>query len=417
MKWTPELLATVKDLCHQGYTNAQIADKLTQSGNYVTKSGVKHIATKHAFDRGGRVSGDNGLIKPKNVTSQDGKEDFQSKADYDENGNINNLDFSLKFADFQHRSKKSPKDILKFGGYKPSEWTLSNVTNNDWSVTNSDGLTMWNHQIKFSAKPKTSTDLSIDELISLFNEKVEPVKVIKSNVHGKNNLVIACSDFHFGITKFKDVENRLVELIDLIHRGWKQIVITQLGDLLHSDALNTSKTTKGTELDPIDFVQAVRDAERFIFPIIEESYKYSDSMQMFNINGNHDETTSFMFQEMLRAKYPEMDIKVNNSYREAFVVGKSVGLLVLHGHAAKTKAPMLFATEYPDIWSKSTYRMVLYGHFHKEVVNDDFGVVEHQVGTFKKTDPYESKNGYTMATKKMECFEFDDQTLKDIHYI
>ncbi|OIM02331.1 hypothetical protein ATX50_10910 [Oenococcus oeni] len=78
---------------------------------------------------------------------------------------------------------------------------------------------------------------------------------------------------------------------------------------------------------------------------------------------------------------------------------------------------MLFATEAPDIWAKSTYRMALYGHFHKEVVNDDFGLVEHQVGTFKTTDPYESKNGYTMATKKMECFEFDDSTLKAIHYI
>ncbi|OIK55757.1 hypothetical protein, partial [Oenococcus oeni] len=314
-------------------------------------------------------------------------------------------------------SSKKPADILRFAGYDPLDWQVSNVVNNDWSVTNSDSEKYWNHQVKLSVKPKTNDYLSIDELISLFNEKVEPVKVIKSNVRGKNNLVIACSDFNFGITKFKDVQKRLVELIDLIHRGWKQIVITQLGDLLHSDALNTSKTTKGTELDPIDFVQAVRDAERFIFPIIEESYKYSDSMQMFNINGNHDETTSFMFQEMLRAKYPEMDIKVNNSYREAFVVGKSVGLLALHGHAAKTKAPMLFATEYPEIWSKSTYRMVLYGHFHKEVVNDDFGVVEHQVGTFKKSDPYESKNGYTMATKKMECFEFDDQTVKDIHYI
>ncbi|MDI4584076.1 hypothetical protein FCS82_03115 [Oenococcus sp. UCMA 14587] len=45
------------------------------------------------------------------------------------------------------------------------------------------------------------------------------------------------------------------------------------------------------------------------------------------------------------------------------------------------------------------------------------GIVEDQVGTFKKSDPYESKNGCTMATKKTECFEFNDQTLKDIHYI
>ncbi|OIM34194.1 hypothetical protein ATX69_02505 [Oenococcus oeni] len=407
MKWTKEILEKAKSLKDQDLSYPKIAKKLNKEFYIsVSASSVNHALLD--YQRGKYHFTDE---------RQKGKEDFSSKQNFDDNGNVSSIDFNLKFEDFRQTSSKKPADILRFAGYDPLDWQVSNVVNNDWSVTNGNGEKYWNHQVKLSVKPKTNDDLSIDELISLFNEKVEPVKVIKSNVHGKNNLVIACSDFHFGITKFKDVENRLVELIDLIHRGWKQIVITQLGDLLHSDALNTSKTTKGTELDPIDFVQAVRDAERFIFPIIEESYKYSDSMQMFNINGNHDETTSFMFQEMLRAKYPEMDIKVNNSYREAFVVGKSVGLLALHGHAAKTKAPMLFATEYPDIWSKSTYRMVLYGHFHKEVVNDDFGVVEHQVGTFKKSDPYESKNGYTMATKKMECFEFDDQTLKDIHYI
>ncbi|AVI94092.1 conserved protein of unknown function [Oenococcus oeni] len=411
MNWTAELLNKVENFCHSGYTNAQIASKLKDDGLFVTKNAVKHVCTEHHFSRGNRLNGDHG-----NSNSNE-QESVEQDIDYNDDQTIRNARITYRYMSFRDKKKKSPKQILKYAGYDPDKWILVSAHPNEWTVTSANEVPKWNFQFKISIKPKTNNDLSTDDLIKLFNEKIEPIKLIKSGISGKHNLVIACSDFHFGITKFKDVQNRLVELIDLIHRGWKQIVITQLGDLLHSDALNTSKTTKGTELDPIDFVQAVRDAERFIFPIIEESYKYSDEMQMFNINGNHDETTSFMFQEMLRAKYPQMDIKVNNSYREAFVIGKSVGLLALHGHAGKVKAPMLFATEYPDIWSKSTYRMVLYGHFHKEVVNDDFGVVEHQVGTFKTTDPYESKNGYTMATKKMECFEFDDQTLKDIHYI
>ncbi|MFT8412807.1 MAG: hypothetical protein ABF643_00565 [Oenococcus oeni] len=411
MNWTAELLNKVENFCHSGYTNAQIASKLKDDGLFVTKNAVKHVCTEHHFSRGNRLNGDHG-----NSNSNE-QESVEQDIDYNDDQTIRNARITYRYMSFRDKKKKSPKQILKYAGYDPDKWILVSAHPNEWTVTSANEVPKWNFQFKISIKPKTNNDLSTDDLIKLFNEKIEPIKLIKSGISGKHNLVIACSDFHFGITKFKDVQNRLVELIDLIHRGWKQIVITQLGDLLHSDALNTSKTTKGTELDPIDFVQAVRDAERFIFPIIEESYKYSDEMQMFNINGNHDETTSFMFQEMLRAKYPQMDIKVNNSYREAFVIGKSVGLLALHGHAGKVKAPMLFATEYPDIWSKSTYRMVLYGHFHKEAVNDDFGVVEHQVGTFKTTDPYESKNGYTMATKKMECFEFDDQTLKDIHYI
>ncbi|MHA5155762.1 hypothetical protein R5Q15_05365 [Oenococcus oeni] len=414
MNWTPELLNKVEDFCHSGYTNAQIAKKLENDGLFVTKNAVKHVCTDHHFSRGNRSNDDHG-----NIQKVDGneKESVEQDIDYNDDETIRNARITYRYMSFRDKKKKSPKQILKYAGYDPDKWILVSAHPNEWTVTSANEAPKWNFQFKISIKPKTQSDLSTDDLIKLFNEKIEPVKVIKSNVHGKNNLVIACSDFHFGITKFEDIEDHFNDLIALIHEGWKQIWIVQLNDLLHSDALNSSKTTKGTELDPIDFVQAVKDAEKFMFPIVEESYKYSDEMHMFDINANHDETTGFMFEEMLRVKYPHMDIEVNNDYRKVFMVGKSIGIIALHGHAGKTKAPMLFATEAPDIWAKSTYRMALYGHFHKEVVNDDFGLVEHQVGTFKTTDPYESKNGYTMATKKMECFEFDDSTLKAIHYI
>ncbi|MDN6899561.1 hypothetical protein [Oenococcus sicerae] len=406
MKWTPELLNQAKSLRSSGLAYPAIAKKIgKQINTYISASSVNHALND--FERG----------KYKFDKSPDGKEDFQSKADYDENGNINNLNFSLKFADFQHRSKKTPKDILKFGGYKPSEWTLSNVINNDWSVTNSDGLTMWNHQIKFSAKPKTQSDLSTDDLIKLFNEKIEPIKLIKSPISSDRNLVVVCSDFHFGWTHYEDVIKQQQELLELIHRGWKQIWIVQLNDLIHSDDFETSKTTAGTLIDHVDYRQSIFDAEKFMFPILEAGYQRSKEFHYRAFLGNHDEDSSIGFNEMLRFKYPDMDIPDHVDFRNAFLVGKSVGIFAMHGNYAKPKTSELFAQEYPLIWAKSTFRMALLGHRHTIEQADQIGVLVNQVSTFKPKDQYEYKNGFVGNTRKMEVIEFSDTDLKDIHYI
>ncbi|WP_439424842.1 hypothetical protein ACKP2L_05370 [Oenococcus alcoholitolerans] len=406
MNWDSNYKQQVKRLFLDGSSYAEITKQLNDEGLNVTKSAVKHVVHNEVFDKG--------LGKRTAIKEQDS---VQTKKSFDDKGNVRAIDFDIKFEDFRSKSDKTPKELLEFAGYDINDWVIVNSTSNDWSVTNGKGEKYWNHQAKISVKPKTNDELTTDDLIKLFNQKIEPVKLIKNNSFGKHNLVIAISDFHFGITQFEDIKEHFEELINLIRKGWQQIWIVQLNDLIHSDALNTSKTTKGTILDPIDFPKAISDAEKFMFPVVEESYKNSEETHMFSVNANHDETVGYLFEEMLRVKYPQIDIQVNNEYRQVFTVGKSVGIIALHGHSGKVKAPMLFATEAPEIWANSTYRMALYGHFHKEQVNDDFGLVEHQVGTFKTTDPYESKNGYTMATKKMECFEFDDETLKSIHYI
>ncbi|PDH93868.1 hypothetical protein AO468_04550 [Oenococcus oeni] len=408
MKWTKDILDKAKSLKDQDLSYPKIAEKLNKEF-YIS---VSASSVNHAL---------NDYIRGNYHFDQFKSKDTQSNSKHehrDKQGNIQSIDFDVKFEDFRKLSGKKPEDILRFAGYADTEnWVLSNITNNDWSVTNGDGQRYWNHQIKFIAKPKTG--LSLEEQLSLLSDNVKPF-VFQENqafLKHRTNLVIPLADLHFGITAFEDVQDKLKEILSIIKRGFNQIVIVQLSDLLHSDQINHSQTVKATQLDDVDMPKAIHDAEKFMFTLIEAAYQNGNDLRVKYVGGNHDFDLGYMFEEMLKIKYPQVDIDVNNGYRNAFTVGKSVGLLIGHGDMGKTKLPMLFATEYPDIWSQSTYREILTGHYHKEQVEDDYGVVLHQLGTPKKTDPYEAKNGYTMSHKKMQLFEYDDETLKDIHYI
>ena len=78
--------------------------------------------------------------------------------------------------------------------------------------------------------------------------------------------------------------------------------------------------------------------------------------------------------------------------------------MITHGQYGKRKdLPMLFATEFSDIWSKATTREIITGHFHTQQTNDYQGVIHRQLGTIKPNDSYEIENGWTMGKKYCSC--------------
>ncbi|MFT8324763.1 hypothetical protein [Oenococcus sicerae] len=419
LKYSHELLEKAKQLRNDGYHYFKIAELINQEfGSSITMSGINHALNDY-------MRGIYRFQKPKKQKQAQLKakagNDFDAGFDTDKRTGKPFAFGQGQLADFYKWQDKTPEDIMRFVGVDPDEWEIEMFSGGQHEVVSKDSDNQPQvtpaYSFKFRAKPKTADDLSIDDLISLFNERITPVKLVKQIDNGTKNLLVCIDDIHMGITKLEDIKSQLDEILGLIMQGWKEIHIIQLNDILHSDSIAQSRTTRGTELDPIDFQKAVRDAEGFLFPIIEASYKYSKEMHYYQVRANHDATTGWMLSEMIRTRYPYMNIEVEDQYRKAFKIGKSIGTMALHGHEGKTRASMLMATEYPELWASSTYRMVIYGHYHSEVVKDDYGVVEHQLGTLKPADPYESKKGYTMSTHKMQCMVFDDETLKAIRYI
>ncbi|WP_439424796.1 hypothetical protein ACKP2L_05135 [Oenococcus alcoholitolerans] len=233
------------------------------------------------------------------------KEFVTAKKSVDDNGNITSIDFDIKFEDFRKRSNKSPEDILKFAGYDIKDWQVSNITNNDWSVTNKDGDKYWNHQVKLSAKPRNKSGLSIDEIIYLFNKNIEPVHIRQeSQPSFKTNLVIPLVDLHFSEMTYEEYLPYLKGIKQIVVKGYKTIVIEQLGDLFDSDKINSEETVKGTQLEDGNMPQAVEDASKFIFDLIQFSIKHSTNFAMKYVGGNHDFDESYMFQWAIKQRFP-----------------------------------------------------------------------------------------------------------------
>lgn len=314
--------------------------------------------------------------------------------------------------------------VLQAFGYDPKKWRIIRNRSNFWqSPSQEEGKkTLW--QVKIDIEPIGAKVIDAEDLIDIFNDHpVTPVTITprETGVKGQRNLVLAFADLHFGITTYAEMQPYLDELVDLLHtKTYKKIVIEQLGDLFHSDSFTTIRTNSDTLLstdgNKVDIVQAVNDALSFYSAVIDEALANTKQVEIYHTQGNHSADLEYMFLMILEERYPSVKIHKNIAYRTAYALDH-VGIMIAHGDTARKRLPMLFASEYSQIWANSTYRTIHSGHYHKQVVNDENGVVWYQVGTPKPSDGYELKNGFTMAHKRLQVFEYSENSLKAAYYL
>ncbi|WP_461241118.1 helix-turn-helix domain-containing protein [Paucilactobacillus sp. N302-9] len=371
------------ELQQQGLSSALVASKLSEIfGKEISQVSVQHKLQRegHAFSKvGHREWNDDGVQT------------------------------STTILEVINGQKLTPEDVIKAHGYDPKQWEITKNISNFWKQKED----VTSYQSKISIKPRSH--IPVEELSKILNERVKPITIRAEN-DGKHNLVIPLYDMHFGIMTFDLLKNQLAEIKAIIERGYKRIVIEQGGDLLHSDKMTKAETVKGTQLDPVDMVQAVKDAKRFYDEVIQCALKNSKKVDIYGVGGNHDYDLAYLFTDGLSDRYPQVDTHNTLDVRQTYQLDK-VGIMLAHGDKAQKKLPMLFATESPYIWSSSNYREIHFGHFHKEVTHDDYGVVTRQIGTPKLNDPYEVSNGYTMATHKLQLFEYGVDRLKATYEI
>lgn len=372
MQWTDEQIGTMRKLASEGFTRRETADKL----------GISYDAVQKKSRRLGI--------------------EFQSPMpnEYDSDG-TQSSETILKVV---RGHKMTPREVLEAHGYDYTKWELVRATSNFWKQTPEATL----YQSKIQLRPLSG--LSAEAFANVINGNVKPVTIEPEHT-GTNNLVVPLYDLHFGITTLAGIKPVLDSIITTISRGYRHIVIVLGGDLLHSDFMNQTMTVKGTQLDHVDTVKAWAEAKQFVGAIIEACIANSTHVSLYAVGGNHDFDMQWAFVDGLADRYPQMHVHNTTAYRAAFRL-EHVGIMIAHGDTALRKLPMLFATEYADIWSNSTWREVMYGHFHHEIVNDDSGVVIRQLGTPKPSDGYEKKNGYTMSSRSLKLFEYDADRLR-----
>lgn len=304
---------------------------------------------------------------------------------------------------------KNPDFVLRAHGFDSDKWEILSVKNNFWQQNSQENGLVDLYQSKISVRPIKNI-VSIQDVIQSFNHEIKSINIHNVKT-GKNNIVISLFDMHFGITRLENLESHLHQIANILKKGYKRVEIIIGGDVLHSDFVTKTQTASNTQLDHVETIRALNEAESFFSTLIGMALELSEIVEVKAVSGNHDADSQFYFVWGLSKKFPQVSFDNQlNGTRLAFQFG-NIGIMVAHGNLALKRLPMLFANEFSDIWASSTYRMVASGHFHTEKLSDVDGVVMHQFGTVKPNDPYEHANGYIVGRKHLQLLEFNDERL------
>ncbi len=264
-------------------------------------------------------------------------------------------------------------------------------------------------------------EVDLDELVASLKESVEPYEYKPQNdPEADRMLEIPLFDMHWGVSFMEDYEPVLSEVLHLIHsRHWDQIVIPFGQDFFHNDSVVNPITTKGTPVDKVDMIRAVKESRQFITAVIDAALNNSNETHVLYTPGNHDRSVTWMFMQVLLERYGHDVVDDTMEYRKVFTYGKN-SIMVTHGDSKQATAKNLshiFAVSFPEEFAQATVREVHAGHLHHEKEGDIFGVMIRRLSAGNAVDDWSNRQDYIETQRRFMIFEWDQNSLRSIHYV
>lgn len=317
-------------------------------------------------------------------------------------------------------SLEDSKDIdflLKAHGYSKDAWELISARSNVWNAySKKDGI-MQLYSSKISVKPRANA-FNIDVLIDAI-KAMSPAVVFKetaSRTPPRDYINIPLFDMHFGNSSYETYQETQSRLMELLETKYKGVLFIVGQDMLHNDNFRGT-TAKGTVIDKVDMATAWNDALKFYDPLIYKAMSRSDRVHIMYSKGNHDETMSWCFVQMLKSRYPDASFDDQFKERKSHMLGKNF-IGINHGDKQNEKElTENFAVEFSLDFAAATNREVYVGHKHAEWVIDKGGVVLRRMPTRNQIDSYHDDNGYTKAHKRFQVLEYSETQTERIYYL
>ena len=303
----------------------------------------------------------------------------------------------------------------------PDDTTLECGTYEGFTAHNATVQVSKNGEIVQAWIKQKANDFDIDELVMSLKGGVVPYEYVPKMVETADRLLeIPLFDMHWGISYFEDYESVLNRLLDLIHsKHWDRIVIPFGQDFFHNDSIINPVTTKGTVIEKVDMVRAVKEGRQFITAVIDAALNNSNKTTVFYSPGNHDHSISWLFMQVLLERYGSDVIDDAMEFRKVFTYGKN-SVMVTHGNSKQATAknlPHIFAISFPEEFAQATTREIHAGHLHHEKEGDVFGVMVRRLSSGVKVDNWSDREDYVGAHDRFMVFEWDHDSLRSIHYI
>ena len=236
-------------------------------------------------------------------------------------------------------------------------------------------------------------------------------------------LEVCIADAHFGRLSYSKETNdapydlliaqasfmrALETLLDRAKGYTFERILMPLGhDLLHSNGMNNA-TAGGTPLDCDGRYQKTFTLVRQTMAEVIERLRRIAPVDIPVIAGNHDRTIWTLADSLSSWFRGQPDVNIDNAptLRKAYSWG-TCGFLLTHGDAGKkAEYPLVFATEFPEIFSNSTWREVQQGHFHKAALDETHGVKIRTLPSLASADFWHFENMYTCNMRSAEAYVF-----------
>lgn len=303
----------------------------------------------------------------------------------------------------------------------PDDTTLEAGTYEGFTAHNATVQVSKNGEIVQAWIKQRADDFDPDDFLAAVQGTIDPyIYVPMDRVESDRMLEIPLFDMHWGISFFDDYKTVLDDILEIIHsRHWDRIVIPVGQDFFHNDSIVNPVTTKGTVIDKVDMIRAVKEGRKFITAIIDTSLLSANEVKVFYSPGNHDRSISWMFMQVLLERYGSEIVDDSMEYRKVFTYGKN-SIMVTHGDSKRATARNLahiFPISYPEEFGQATIREVHAGHLHSEGEADIFGVMVRRLSTGATLDDWSDRQDYVGTHRRFMIFEWDLNSLRSIHYI
>lgn len=263
---------------------------------------------------------------------------------------------------------------------------------------------------------QTLDDGQWDRLLEVIRENTEPVKIEPVSGDGSGMLEIPLWDMHLPLS---DHMESVGELLGIIGRQkWDEINIVIGQDMFHNDDMR-GRTSSGRAIEKVDIPEAWEIAKSIWYSVIDEALRQSGRVNLIYSVGNHDESLSWSFVQMLKDHYPQVNVDDRLKQRKCiYWNGCFIGLT--HGHYMKNRMHDLrgqFTIEFPEEFSKAAVREIHAGHLHSEAEGDLYGVMVRRLSRNGETDKWSEDEGFVGAHRRFMIFEWALGRLRAVDYV
>ena len=303
----------------------------------------------------------------------------------------------------------------------PDDITLECGTYDGFTAHNATVQVSKNGEIVQAWIRQNANTFNLNDLVETLRANVEHYEYTPRHDKTANRMLeIPLFDMHWGVSFMDNYSSVLSEILDIIYsRYWDRIVIPFGQDFFHNDSVVNPVTTKGTIIDKVDMVRAVKEGRQFITAIIDAALRQSNETRVLYTPGNHDRSVTWMFMQVLLERYGVDVVDDTMEYRKVFTYGKN-SIMVTHGDTKRATAKNLahiFAISFPEEFAHADIREVHAGHLHHEREGDIFGVMIRRLSSGVTVDDWSNRQDFVGSHRRFMLFEWDKNSLRSIHYV